>query len=35
MACAAAVVSGRRPTPDVLATIDHSLVSACHQRLGW
>lgn len=31
MACAAAVVSGRRPTPDVLATIDRSLVTACHE----
>jgi sugar/nucleoside kinase (ribokinase family) len=28
MACAAAVVSGRRPTPDVLRTIDRSLVTA-------
>ena len=32
MACAAAVVSGRRPTTDVLATIDHSLATACHRR---
>lgn len=29
MACAAAVVSGLRPTPDVLRTIDSSLVTAC------
>ena len=35
MACAAAVVSGRRPTPDVLATIDQSLVTACQRELGW
>jgi sugar/nucleoside kinase (ribokinase family) len=35
MACAASVVSGHRPTPDVLATIDHSLVSACQRELGW
>ncbi len=30
MACAAAVVSGRKPTPDVLAKIDHSLFTARH-----
>jgi sugar/nucleoside kinase (ribokinase family) len=32
MACAAAVVSGRRPTADVLATIDHSLAPAPHRQ---
>ncbi len=32
MACAAAVVSGRRPTPDVLATIDPSLAARSTDR---
>ncbi len=32
MACAAAVVSGRRPTPDVLATIDPSLATGSTDR---
>lgn len=35
MACAAAVVSGRRPTPDVLRIIDRSLVTACQRDLSW
>ncbi|WP_270888215.1 carbohydrate kinase family protein [Pedococcus sp. 5OH_020] len=35
MACAASVVSGRRPTPEVLATIDEPLASACRQHPGW
>jgi sugar/nucleoside kinase (ribokinase family) len=34
MACAAAVVSGRRPTRDVLANIDHSLATACQRVTG-
>jgi sugar/nucleoside kinase (ribokinase family) len=33
MACAAAVVSGRKPTPGVLAKIDHSLATAGQQDL--
>lgn len=34
MACAAAVVSGRKPTPDVVATIDHSLAPGGHPDTG-
>ena len=33
MACAAALVSGRKTTPDVLAKIDHSLLKAGHGDL--